>query len=409
MAVASKYPDNSVGLRTISGGTMLYDLALRESHPIELDPKVHMIDEVAKGSPLLAFLSRIGSPRNVKQPIFFMLRKRQFERFFNITANYTTGTTLTVAAATVARLKKGYHILNLLTREQMRISSVPSGTTFSVERQIGTVPSASAVGTDDEFLILGYRGAEKDTRFLDFIRQPDMVYNYVGELQTSYEISQYEEASSHLSGHDPLAVLRDDRLQETQLLLEWALLFEQRSKTIRSDDSKTVYTTNGADAFVTQTANETDFNGNISEGAILSALRGLARYGPSTRWGLCSPGFKEKWDLIFTGGRRLNTPVPRNVGIDVTTYEGSGITLNLVVHPLFEDSNHSNVNSLDNYCLILNLEDVEPVTMTGPRMGWFKWFMNIQQPDLRGKSDMLVVNYGLRMTLPETHGRFLNA
>ena len=168
MAIESLFPDNAVSLRTVDG-TLTYDLAFRDTHTVDIDPKFHSLDEVAQGSRLLALLTKLGSPTVAKAPIFFMLRKKQLPRFVNLSTSYVAAdATVDVAAADVAKFKSGYHLMNTLTREVMRVNGTPAAA-MPVERSIGEVAAADSVSTDDELLLLYYRGAAGDVKFLDFI------------------------------------------------------------------------------------------------------------------------------------------------------------------------------------------------------------------------------------------------
>ena len=412
MAIANKFAPNNVSLRTVDGGVLSYDLASRETHTIDLDPKIHALDEAVPGAPILGLQSKIGGPKTVKQPIYFMLRKRQLPRFFNVdTGGYTaTASTIPVAAADVGKVKDGYHIMNTITREVLAINGTPA-TSMPVEREVGSV--AAAAGTaGDEILILGYRGAERDDKFLDFIRQPDVIFNYVGELQKVYGVSQYESASDHLAGHDPLSVLRMDKLQEQRLELEWGILFDQRSKRLRASDSKVVFTTGGIDSFLTE--NETDFSGSLTEAKLITAARGLRRHAAGLsmdRWVCASPLFMEKLTGIWTDASsniRRNGDGGKDIGIDVETYKWAGLRFHFFQHPLLDDATSTNANSLKGHAFVLDLDDMSLTTMSGPQVGFFKWFMNVQTPGAREKQDQLVTNFGVKMTRPEHYARWFN-
>jgi hypothetical protein len=393
-------------MRTVQGD-LTYDLATTEQHTVELDPKVHTLDKVAQGSPLLAFLNRIGRPRIVRQPIYMMLRKRQFPRFFNLAASYAAGdATITIAAADVEKLKLGYHILNTLTREILAVTGAPAATLPTADRGVGTVAAAASVGAADEMLILGYRSAELDSKFQDRIRQPEVIFNFVAELQDVYGVSQFESASAHIAGANPLSVLRMDKLEEMRLRLEDGVIWDQRAKYQRANDSKWVYKSGGVDSFTNE--NETNFGGALDEASLLAACTVLSRHGPRDRLVITSPQFMEKFNLVFVGDRRLNQNVPRSAGIAISTYECGALRLSFVSHPLLQDAASTDPNSLNGIAWVLDMADLSMVTMSGPQVGFFRWFQNVQTPGDRVKQDQLIVNYGVKMTLPEHFARWYN-
>jgi hypothetical protein len=410
--VVDKFDANAVGLRTTSG-RLTYDLATKETHTIELDPKIHALDEAVPGAPILGISNKIGSPKTVRQPIYFMLRKKQLPRFITLGGAYTAGDgAIVLTAANAAKLKKGYYVLNTATRVMWRMEEAPDTSTTC--KVVGSVADADGVAADDELLILGYRGAERDAKFLDFIRQPDIIFNYVGELQKVYGISQYEQASGHLSGHDPLAVLRMDKLQEMRLDLELGILFDQRGKDLRDDDSRVVYTTGGIDSFATE--NETDFAGSVTEAKIRTAARAIARHGPNDRWCPATPLFMENLEMAYvepggTSVRQWNDRVvgPK-VGIDITTLRYSGLNLHFFVHPLFDDASEiTYAINLKDWAYILDLDDMNLVTMKGDMMGFFKWKFRVETPGAREREDQLICNFGVKMTRPEHYGRWFDS
>lgn len=318
MAIAPNFPSAPTSLREVDG-SLSYDLATDELHNVELDPIVHTLDDAVQGAPILALMNQIGRPRVVKQPIYLMLRQRQFPRFFNAASTFTAAAAdFTIAAADVNKLKQGYHILNTLTREIMMVNAAPA-TTLPVDRAIGVVAALANLTSTDEFLILGYRSAELDSKFQDRIRQPEVIFNYVAELQDTYGVSAIESASGRAVGGDPIKALRMAKIQEMRIRVEDAIMWDQRAKYQRSYDSKWVYKTGGVDSFCTE--NETNFSGALDESSLLTACTTLSRHGPTDRLVLAAPKFMERFNLAFVGDRRLNSAVPNRVGIRITTYE----------------------------------------------------------------------------------------
>lgn len=406
MSIYDKFPDQGVTIPRTLDGVVTHDLMTTEFVDFEVDPRFHTLDEAMPGAPILGMQSKIGGPSTVKTPVYFMIRKKQFDRFFNASNSYLVGATaLPIAAATAAKLKKGWHVMNTLTREIMRLAETPD-TSTNVDREVGSVAKAASVGTADEFIILGYRGAEGDGFHQGFIRTPELIFNYIGELQDSYEVTQYADATSRRYGGKTIEELREDKLEEMRILLEWAIFFDQRAKTQRSDDSKWVWTTGGIDSFLTE--NETDFAGDLTEAKLIAACRGIKRHGPRERWVCASPVFMEKVNLLYLGDRRLNSNVPTEVGIDIMTMKYGGLTLHFFEHPLFEDATSTADNSLRGHAYVLDLSDIELVTLKGRKMGFFRWFLNVETPGHRKIVDQLICNFGVRMSLAEHHARWYN-
>jgi len=240
-----------------------------------------------------------------------------------------------------------------------------------------------------------------------FIRTPELIFNYVGELQDSYEVTQYADATNRRFGGKTIEELREDKLEEMRTLLEWGQLFDQRAKSQRSDDSKWVWTTGGIDSFLTE--NETNFQSSLTEEKLITACRSIKRHGPRERWVLASPLFMEKVNLLYLGDRAVvRKNVLTEVGIDVVTMSYGGLTLHFFEHPLFEDATSTEDNSLKGHAYVLDLDDIELVTMKGRKAGFFRWFMNVETPSSRNIVDQLICNFGIRMALAEHHARWYN-
>ncbi len=412
MAIGTLYPSNAVVIKT-AAGPVTWDLAIRETHTIELDESVHALDEALPDAPILGLSSKVGSPEEVTQPIYSLLRERQFTRFITQADTYTAAdTVLDIAAADVGKVKRGYYILNTLTRVMFRVNGTPVAA-CPVE-VVGEVADTTSISTDDELFILGYRGAELDTRFVDFVRLPDIIFNHVEEIQKAYEVSQYELTSGHVGGLDPLAKLRMQTLQDVRIIVEFGTLLGQRGKGLRTDAdgiSRMVWTTGGVDSFLT--LNETDFSGTLTEAKLITAARQIRRHGPPERWGLASPLFMEKVDTVYATPANQNParqlgPIPTETGMAITRLKFGGLTINFFEHPMLDDASATHANTLKEHCWVLNLSDLGYVTMNSELMGFFKWFTNQEPKGLRGKSDVLVVNYGVKMALPETHARWFS-
>lgn len=414
MAVAASYPKNEVTIKT-ADGPVTYDLALQESHTIELDLNVHKLDEAMPNTPTLTMLTRAGAPENVTQPIYAMMRKKQFPRFINLAGAYTAGdANLNIAAADITKLKRGFYVLNTLTRVLHAITGTPAAGAVP-QTVVGEVVDASGVGASDELLILGYYGSEYDTAFVDLVRLPDTIFNFVGEYQTGLEISQYEEAAGHQRGFDPIATLRADKVEELRLNVQWGIMFSQRDKFLRTDaDSKKriVWSTGGADSFMT--LNETDLSAGTTESALNTAMRKIRRYGASRRFGVCAPQVTEKIDDLvvkasggIAGAQRNLPPIPEELGSNIKRLRYGGLVIDLVEWPLLGDAASTNANSLSRAMWVFDPSDFGLTTMTGPQMGFFKWFMNVQTPGTRGRKDQLIANVGVKMALPEVHARLI--
>lgn len=407
---ASTFPTQEVSQPRIVGGDYTFELATEERRDLELDPRLHALETVATGSPVLALQNRLGGPTTVKQPIYYMFQLAQLRDFIQVdTGGYAVGaTTIPIKAGDVALIKQGHHILNARTREILRVNGTPA-TSMPVRRATGTV--AAAAGTaGDELVLLRYAGSEGDTRTTGVLRQPRMIFNYIGEYQDSYEITQYQDASPMMGGGRSRSEAREDKLEQARKAMELKSIFDQRIKFVEGGQMH--YVPNGLDAICTE--NEYDYNGSMSEEKILAASEPIARYGPSTRWVMASPRFMRKINLIFTGERRQNREVIRFAGVNVTSYQAGNLRLNIFPHLLLQDSADTTATGLSGTAYVCNFErggrapGFTPVTMRSSKMGYFRWFLNLETDGNRRVIDQLIVNYGFKYTFAEHFARWVN-
>lgn len=233
-----------------------------------------------------------------------------------------------------------------------------------------------------------------------------MIYNFIGEIADGYEVTQYADATNRRYGGKTIQELREDKLEDNRQLVEYAILLDQRAKQQRASDNLWVWTTGGIDSFVTE--NETDFNGTLTEDKLITACRSIKRFGPRERWVCASPLFMEKLNLLYVGDRRLNQNVPTEVGIDILTVKYGGLTLHFFEHPMLDDASSTADNGLRGHAYVLDFNDIELVTMKGRKMGFFRWFLNVETPGKRAIVDQLIINFGVRMALAEHHARWFN-
>jgi hypothetical protein len=408
MAIATKFVTQEVGQPRTVAGTITWDLSAPVLKDLTVPAKIHRLDQATANAPILGFSSRVGAPKTVNQVIYFLIRTRRIRDYITLGGSYTTGTSFTISAGDVNILKKGYHLLNVSTREIVRITAAVTSTTITVQRAWGSVASANSIGAVDTMMILGYRSAEGDSKFFDFARFPEVIFNYVGSLQDTYSITNYEDASKKIGGLTAQAKERLERLENMRMRYEKAALFDQRYKEPDPDSGKMVYTPNGLDAICTE--NEQDFSGTITEATLYTWAENLGRHGPSTRMVMASPKFMRKVSLAASGDRRLTTAVPGRFGMNIVEFQGGPVKLMFFQHPLFFDDpgTASSDNDLNGHAFAIDFNDFGSVTLRGRKNGFFRWFSNVETPGDRVFQEQLVVDYGFTYALAEHYGRGFN-
>lgn len=407
--VATSFPSQATGEPRLVQGDYRFDLNTKERVAWDIPPKIHSLEPIAPGAPILALMNKMGEPVSKKTPIFYMFQRANLRNFIQAAGGDTAGSsTITISSSDVKLFKEGMHLINVRTREIMRVNGTPD-TSLPVQRSVGTV-AAAALLTNDEIVILGYRGKEQDTRYTGVLRKPTMQFNYIGELQDSYEISQYADAAAMVDGAKSRKEARLDKLEQMRYTLEKASIFDQRWKGIV--DNKVVYIPNGLDAICTE--NEYDFGGSMSEEKLLAASETVARYGPSTRWVMCAPRFMRKINQLFAGERTQDTDTVKFAGVNVKGYQAGNLRLNFFPHLMFQDAPTTGALSMSGTAYVCNFErgGMAPgfgqATMRSDKMGFFKWFLNLETDGNREVIDQLVVNYGFTYTFAEHFARWIN-
>jgi len=405
---ASQFVSQAVGEPRTTDGTINWDLSTDVSKNLSVPQRIHRLDRATAGAPILGLSTKLGGPRVVKNVVFYALRNRRLRDYIATTsATFTaTATTIAFAQGNMDLLQAGYHIINLNTREIMYCKS-KSTTTLTVDRGIGTVGGKAQDTSADMFMILGYSGAEGDSKFFGLSKFPEVLMYYVGELQDSYSITQFAYDAAMLPGAEsPQAKERTDHFENMKMVYEKRAIFDQKSKRQRSTDKKTVYTPGGLDSMATE--NEYDMEGDVTEAKLQAWGEQLSRFGPPRRTVFCSPKFLRKVNIALSGQQQQNTQVMKRAGLNIRSYDAAGLILDFTRHPLFYDDASTADDALSGYAYACDMADFQPVTMRGRMTGWFRWQLNVQTPGDRLHQDQLYTNYGWQITMVEHYGRAMN-
>jgi len=393
--------------RTVEG-TITWDLPADVQKDCTVPQRIHTLDAAVAGAPILGFQSRIAGPRAVKNVVFYLLRTRRFRDYVQATTTFTATTAdIPIADADKELIQVGAHIINLNTREVMRVTGKASAGIVNVERHVGTIGGTANSTTTDTFMLLGYFGAEGDSKFFGLSKFPDVMFQYCGEIQDCYSITQWAVGGKMMPGAEtPQAKERREHLENTRMTLEKQAIMSQRAKGPRASDGKTVYAPQGLDGFCTE--NEKDFGGGMGQALLEEWGEDLGRYGPEARFAMCSPKFLRMVNLTLLPQQRQDKEVLKRAGLRVITYESGGVTFHFWKHPLFYDDPSAATDALNGHCYVYPPDDLRFGTLNSSLTGWFKWRMNVETPGDRLKQDQLYVNWTLIMTHPELYGRGYN-
>lgn len=406
---ASLLQSAAIGRPRVTDGTINWDLSTDVSKNLMVPQRIHRLDRAVSGAPILGIQTRLGGPKTVGNVVYYMLRTRRLRDYITTTTTSfnTTATTLAFAASDLDLLLPGFYIINLNTREIMMVVSKDSSTAITVERGVGSVAGTANDTTGDVFMILGYSGAEGDSKFFGLSQFPETIFNYTGELQDTYSLTQFVMDGAMMPGAEtPQAKERLEHMDNMRMVYEKRTIFDQKKKRQRSIDGKTVYTPDALDAIATE--NEKDFGGDMTEAGLQEWGEDLGRHGPPTRLLFASPKWNRKLNIALSGQQRQNTEVIRKGGLNIRSYDAGGTILNITKHPLFYDDPSTADDALNGYCYAIDPADFQPVTMRGQLTGWFRWQLNVHVGGFRGRQDQLYTNYGYQYAMVEHYGRSLN-
>lgn len=400
---ASTFPTQQTAQPRLVSGEISWDLSTDVSKNLVVPQKIARQDRATAGRPILGFQTRIGGPRTVPNWVFYILKTRRIKDYIVATADAGTGTTLTFAAGDLKLVLVGFYVINLNTREIMEVTAKPTSTTATVTRGVGSIGTTDT-GATDTYMILGYIGAEGDTKFFGLSKFPEVMFNYCTELQDTFSITAWEMAGGKMPGSEtPQAKERMEHLENMYMSYEKLAIMSQRAKRQRGTDGKTMLLPNALDAICTE--NEKDFAGDVTEEKVLEWAEDFGRHGPKRRALMCSPRFKRLLGIALSGMQRQNTEVLRRAGLDITSYDANGMVLDIFTHPLFYDDPSTAADALNGTCYVTDFEDFKPVTIKSQYTGWFKWNMNVQNPGDRVVQDQLFCNPGFMYTFPEHYAR----
>lgn len=405
---ASIHVSQAIGEPRTTDGTINWDLGTDVQKNLMVPQRIHRLDRAVAGAPILGLQTRMGGPRTVGNVIYYALRTRRLRDYITTTSTTftATATTLSFAAADTALLLPGFHIINLNTREVMMVSAVGS-TSITVERGVGGVAGTAQDTSADVFMILGYSGAEGDTKFFGLSTFPETWMNYIGELQDTYSLTQFAYDQAMMPGAEsPQAKERTEHMDNMRMCYEKRSFFDQKSKRQRTLDNKTVYTPDALDAICT--SNEKDFGGDLTIPGIMEWGEDLSRYGGDEVLILASPKWCRKLSIALSGLQTIPNETLRRAGLNVRSFDAGGIVMRVIKHPLFYDDPSTQDDALSGYAYAIPPNDFQPVTMRGRMTGWFRWMLNVQQEGDRLHQDQLYCNYGYMYSFSEMYGRSCN-
>ena len=154
------------------------------------------------------------------------------EMKINLAAGYAAGDT-TFIVDTTANLLPGMLMRNERTEEVVIINSVPSATTVTVNRSVGSV-AAAAINDDDDFYQVGNAFEESSTRPTANNIIPVRVTNLTQIFRNTWAISGSTHSTEVIAGNSTDAESRQDCAALHAADIEKAIFFGQKSQGTRN-------------------------------------------------------------------------------------------------------------------------------------------------------------------------------
>jgi len=299
-------------------------------------------------APLFGLTSMVSSETAVQTEHGFFSKTMIFPEFkINLAAGFAAGdTTLTVD--NVTNLLPGQIHRNERTSENIIINSIPTTTTITVTRSVGSV-AAAAINDDDDFYQVGNAFEESSNRPIANNIIPVRVTNLTQIFRNTWAISESAKATHVIAGDRTDAENRQDCAALHAADIEKALFFGQKQDGTRN--GQPFRTMDGLINLITDTDNYPP---------IFAGGNNVNAAGATTNWtqleGFLDPVFNQATDpkganerIIFVGGTamkvinnigRLNGTYhlvdgQTNWGLAFKTLTASRGKFRIIEHPLF--------------------------------------------------------------------------
>lgn len=177
-------------------------------------------------APLFALSSRAGKSKAVSSTHGYFSKTMTYVQTTSTAGDLVGATTLTVGSTT--GMVPNMLLFNTRTREIVRVVTVPTSTTISVERAFGRV-AAAALNAADKLIHIGTAHDENSSR--PTARQLQSIYvpNYTQIFRNAWALTDTARASAAEKGYSNIAESRADCALFHSTDIESAILYGQPS------------------------------------------------------------------------------------------------------------------------------------------------------------------------------------
>lgn len=329
---------------------------------------------------------------------------------------FSLGADLTVAATTVTlvsgglRLKPGDTLKVGATGEVIRVLTVVSDTSITVERARGATGSQAGtaagvdIGADDPaiagatsnmdatLIYIGSAYREGAPRGVGTSTAPSKQYNYTQIFRDPVEITRTAQQSTAYRTGDPFANDKQRAAHKHALGIERAFWFSSRYETLES--GQPIRYTGGVTDFI-PAANIYDAGGVLQMSELLGQFENIFKFGSGEKVAF---GSVKMMTLIarlvnLNGGVQLEAGGTKEYGVDTRRIFTPAGTLRFIEHPAFSATNY-----LSNDLFVLDTENLRYRHLQDTT-----YLKNRQENGVDGKADEFLTEAGLEVQHGDTH------
>lgn len=351
------------------------------------------------GAPLFALTSMMKSERTGSHE-FTWWEEPLFMYTFTLGAAMTVGDTTVTLTGDATRLKPGDMLRSGLNAEHIRVISVVSNTSITVERARGAAGTpegtAAAQANGTVFIYVGSAYREGATRTVGVSTVPVKNYNYTQIFRDPVEITRTAMQTTTYRTGDPFANDKQRTAHKHALGIERAMWFGGRYETMES--GQPIRWTGGILSFM-PAANTYDAGGTITMDELEDQLVRIFEFGSSEKLAFGSIHVISILNRLV----RANTSYDwgadeKEYGMRVRRLFGPAGTLVLTEHPTFSATDY-----LRNDLFILDTDNLRYRHLQDTT-----YLRNRQANDVDGKADEFLTEAGLEVQHGRTHYRVRN-
>lgn len=317
-------------------------------------------------APLFALTGQTGRAKAKQIEHGYFSKTWQFATLVSNGGALAGDTTLTVDST--AGIVAGQVFHNVTTRENIRVISVPSATTVTVQRGFGRI-AAAAIADDEELIGIGSASEQGSNRPAARSQKVQYLSNYTQIWRNAWAITNTAKASYAEAGYSNIAENRKDCAMFHSQDIESSLIFGQKSlDTSGGPNGMPLHTTQGILDAIMQYA-----PGNVEAAAATTNFDQLEdMIVPAFTYNTDPGGSKERVMITGAEGNKVIQQIGRRhanaqmmmdqntmgmVFTRIKTYKG---VVNVIEHPLF-----NGLPGIGNMALILDLPSIKMAYMDG--------------------------------------------